>query len=212
MDIFLNRELIAVNQDTLGSRAWKVRDDGQKEVWARRLGDSSYAVVFFNMDLTAAPIQVTWSELKSAGSKALVRDLWIKKDAGVFTDSYSVSVPAHGAAFLKVTPEKFITKISADRPEAPLHRMSSGITARFENGVIRVALRESPGAPLRMRCVLSTISGKKVAGALWSIIPGSSGANLLRVPTGCRTGMYILSLKNEGTDQDWMQTSVMVYE
>ena len=193
MDIYLNKELIAVNQDTLGSKTWKVRDDGLREVWARRLGDSSFAVVFFNMDLVAAPIQVTWNELKEANGKALVRDLWQKQDIGTFSNSYSVSVPTHGVAFLKVTPERFITHVRIDndlysKPLQPEFIVRSG------DGVILVSLKDFPSAPLRVSCALSDLSGKKISTREWSIQPGSTGANSLKVPSSCRTGMYIVSL------------------
>jgi alpha-galactosidase len=190
IDIFLNKELIAVNQDTL-ARSWKVRDDGLREVWARRLGDSSLAVVFFNMD-AAASMQVGWVELKDVNGKALVRDLWLKQNAGTFTNGYSATVPTHGTAFLKITPERFLTQISTDRPQT--RTLLPGVVVRPGRGVILVSLKDFSVAPLTVRCALSTLSGKKIISREWTLKPGSGSGNSLKIPSNCRAGMYVVSL------------------
>jgi alpha-galactosidase len=46
--ILLNRDLVDVNQDRSGAQGRKVRDDGDQEVWAKRMSDSSVAVVLLN--------------------------------------------------------------------------------------------------------------------------------------------------------------------
>ena len=48
-----------------------------------------------------ATITVKWSEIGVSG-KQPVRDLWLHKNVGTFSDGYSVEVPAHGAVLLKI--------------------------------------------------------------------------------------------------------------
>ncbi len=114
MQILTNSELIAVNQDPLGFQAQRVaRDSAQGlEVWARPLAGNARAVGLFNRSGAAAPITVTWSDLDkwaaggfpwSADSQVTVRDLWAHVDLALNQDtSFSVQVPSHGLAVLKL--------------------------------------------------------------------------------------------------------------
>lgn len=103
LNIYLNKEIIAVNQDTLGSKTWKVRDNGLLEVWARVLADGSTAVVLLNASPNVASISVTTEELKLSQENFTARDLWNHQDLGQFSKSISQTVPIHGTAFLKIT-------------------------------------------------------------------------------------------------------------
>src|SRR6185436_14029614 len=103
-DILTASEVLAVNQDPLGIQATKVRDDGNSEVLSKKLNGSGIrAVALLNRNTVAANITVSWSEIGLASGSATVRDLWAKVDRGSFTNSYTVNVPAHGAALLKIT-------------------------------------------------------------------------------------------------------------
>ena len=53
-NILGNREMLAVNQDALGSAASRKWSDGWTEVWARPLEDGSMAVGLFNRGPEAA--------------------------------------------------------------------------------------------------------------------------------------------------------------
>ncbi|NQV33501.1 MAG: glycoside hydrolase family 27 protein [Phycisphaeraceae bacterium] len=106
LEILINREAIAVNQDPLGKQGVKVRDDGDAEVWSRQLQDGSRAVVLFNRSKRPQNIGVIWTEIAYPLSlTAKVRDLWEKKDMGTFTGGYAADIPPHGVAFLKVVPQ-----------------------------------------------------------------------------------------------------------
>lgn len=43
-----NREVIVVDQDSLGMQGRRVKRDGDREVWAKQLADGGRAVVLFN--------------------------------------------------------------------------------------------------------------------------------------------------------------------
>ena len=104
-DMLTNKEVIAVNQDPLGSQGRKVRDDGDLEVWAKQLEDGSRGVALLNRSEAETKITVNWQELGyPAHLRAAVRDLWQKKDLGKFTGSFTVTVPSHAAAMVKVKP------------------------------------------------------------------------------------------------------------
>ena len=103
--ILTNKEVIAVNQDSLGLQGLKVRDDGDIEVWCKQLNDGSRAVVLFNRSEAEAEISFDWTEIGYPMTlKASIRDLWKKKNIGKFKEKYSAQVPSHGVVMVKVKP------------------------------------------------------------------------------------------------------------
>jgi alpha-galactosidase len=65
-------------------------------------GKNVRAVALLNRSDSAADITVRWSEIGLPAGYATVRDLWARADRGTFLDSYTVSVPSHGTAMLKI--------------------------------------------------------------------------------------------------------------
>lgn len=101
VDLLTNDEALAVNQDPLGKPAGRKKQVGKLEVWARPLADGTTAVGLFNREMEKARVSVTWAELGLEGEQP-VRDLWRKRNLGVFQREFSAAVPAHGALLLKV--------------------------------------------------------------------------------------------------------------
>ncbi|MGA5299375.1 glycoside hydrolase family 27 protein [Nucisporomicrobium flavum] len=101
--ILTNPEVIAVDQDPLGSQGRRVRDLGDREVWSKKVQGSGVRVVaLWNRGGSAASIRVDWSDLGLGTGAATVRDLHARADRGSFTGGYSTTVPAHGVALLRV--------------------------------------------------------------------------------------------------------------
>ncbi|OFW11992.1 MAG: hypothetical protein A3H96_12035 [Acidobacteria bacterium RIFCSPLOWO2_02_FULL_67_36] len=101
IDLLGNPEVLAVNQDVLGKAAGRLRGDGRTDVWARPLSDGTTAVGLFNRAAGPMTIAVTWKELGISGTQP-VRDLWQHRDLGGMRDQVSLTVPRHGAVFLKI--------------------------------------------------------------------------------------------------------------
>jgi alpha-galactosidase len=105
-EILTNREVIAVDQDPLGMQGRKVKDDGAREVWMKPLADGSRAVILFNRGSEPSTLTAEWEAIGLfPGTRALVRDLWTKQDAGVFDGRYQAKVDPHGVAMVRVTPQ-----------------------------------------------------------------------------------------------------------
>ena len=102
--ILTHNEVLAIDQDPLGYQAIKVSDNGAGlQVWSKPIGGSgARAVGLLNRSAAAATISVTWSSIGLSAGTATVRDVWARLDRGTFTNSYSVSVPSHGIALLKI--------------------------------------------------------------------------------------------------------------
>jgi alpha-galactosidase len=101
LDLVTNDEVIEVNQDPLGRAAGLRARHGWHEVWARPLADGTTAVGLFNRGYLRARVTGRWTDLGLKG-RLPVRDLWQQKDLGYFQDSFTASVPAHGAVLVKI--------------------------------------------------------------------------------------------------------------
>jgi len=104
-DILTNKEVIAVDQDSLGREGERVAKNGDLEVWAKQLKDGSRAVVLLNRSKSEQEISVNWEDLGYPNTvAALVRDLWQHKDLGKFTGKFSARVAPHGVVMVTVKP------------------------------------------------------------------------------------------------------------
>jgi alpha-galactosidase len=103
-DILLNKEVVAVDQDSLGVQGMLVQEAAPDlQVWAKPLSDGSRAVVLFNRSTLQTVIPAAWRALGIRGP-ARVRDLWTHTDVGTFPTRFMATVPAHGAVMIRVTP------------------------------------------------------------------------------------------------------------
>jgi alpha-galactosidase len=102
-DILTNKEVIAVNQDALGQQGRKVRDDGDREVWARKLTGDAVAVILFNRGKDAQAVAVSWQEIGLPHDATLkVRNLWTHQDLPSAAGTFSAQVPPHDVVMLRV--------------------------------------------------------------------------------------------------------------
>ena len=103
--ILLNKEVIAVDQDTLGIQGHRVKKSGDLEVWSKQLADGGRAVILLNRGPSTASISADWGDIGYPSAlKANVRDLWTKKDVGKFAANYTAQVPSHGVVMVRVNP------------------------------------------------------------------------------------------------------------
>ena len=104
LDLMQNKELIALNQNDLGLQAYVVKRENGGYVLVKDV-DEKYgknrAVAFYNPTDGALSMSIGFSQLDLAGEVA-VRDLFAKKDMGVYEGSYSVTVPAHGTRIYRL--------------------------------------------------------------------------------------------------------------
>ena len=107
LDILLNKDVIAVNQDPAGNQGVLVHDDGKVQVLVKTLSASGErAVAVFNRGDAAAAATVTWKQLKlKAGSEAKVRDLWAHAAPASARNAIDVSVGPRETRMFKITGE-----------------------------------------------------------------------------------------------------------
>jgi alpha-galactosidase len=100
--ILTNKEVIAIDQDTLGKQGHRLAKDGDQEIWARQLAGGDWAVGLFNRGDSEAKMTVRPSDLGIA-KFARVRDLWAHSDIEPATE-FSAQAPSHGVVMLRITP------------------------------------------------------------------------------------------------------------
>ena len=104
--LLCNEEVLRVNQDALGLGAvciWEERrrdadrrETSHKRIYLKPLEDGGEAVAMFNLGEDEETLSLPLKEAKH------IRDLWAKKDLGVFADECSLRIPPHGARLLKM--------------------------------------------------------------------------------------------------------------
>ena len=103
LQILLNKEVIAVDQDPLGVQGKQVSDANGIHVIVKPLKDGSRAVAVFNETGATRPVVVAAAELGLKGGASYeVRDLWahtqVKGDG-----SLKVTLPAHATAMYRIS-------------------------------------------------------------------------------------------------------------
>jgi alpha-galactosidase len=102
--ILTNPDAIKINQDQLGAQGVLARDDGDLELWSKKLTPSgTRAVALLNRSNSNATMQVSWGEIGLANGITEVYDVWRNLGLSISSGNYSTTVPAHGVALLKVT-------------------------------------------------------------------------------------------------------------
>jgi len=100
-------EVIAVNQDPLGVQGHKVVSNANiTEIWSGPLSDGSVTAILLNRNSTTTQsITAKWEDIGlSVGDEAIVRDLWLQKNLGTFTSSFTANVDSHDSLMIRVIP------------------------------------------------------------------------------------------------------------
>jgi len=103
--ILTNPEVIAVDQDPLGVQGKRIRTNSATEIWTRPLLNQALAVILFNRSDEPRTIRVSYRDLAAnMRSEYEIRDLWKRKDIGLFSGKYVNTISPHDVVMLKMTP------------------------------------------------------------------------------------------------------------
>jgi alpha-galactosidase len=116
LDILLNRELIAVNQDSLGDQgkvvATQFKGGDSVEVISKKMKDGSRAVMLFNRNGATKDITFKVADIGLSG-KVYARDLWTHTNLPEATESITMpNIPKHGCAMLRISTSPILTGIN----------------------------------------------------------------------------------------------------
>jgi len=114
IEILTNKEVIAVDQDSLGVQGLKYKDDEQGfEVWAKPLQVGDWAVCFLNRSEQKRKIELDWSKIiigDDISKKTLntneaiftVRDLWGKKNISDTKKKLIAEITSHDVLMVRL--------------------------------------------------------------------------------------------------------------
>jgi alpha-galactosidase len=105
-EILKNKELIALDQDTLGKQGFCYRDNGDYEIWIKKLAKNEKAACLLNRGDEEKVVQVDfnlllkanddyWSSDKYQLSNYIIRDLWEHKELKPDTGTLFIRIPPH---------------------------------------------------------------------------------------------------------------------
>ena len=110
MNLLCNKELIALNQDTLMLQAYVVKYDKADNTYVfvkdiETLEGKTRAVALYNPTDSSKTISIDYADIQLQGVTQ-VRDLYEHKDLVVTGTTLSREVPAHGCRIYKITADK----------------------------------------------------------------------------------------------------------
>ncbi|WP_348268270.1 glycoside hydrolase family 27 protein [Edaphobacter paludis] len=99
--LLMNKDAIAIDQDSLGKQGDRLYESGDLDVWTKPLSGGRVAVGLFNRSWSVREVSVDLGQIgfPNGGS---VRDVWEKKDLGHRSGVVVETLPKHGAALLIV--------------------------------------------------------------------------------------------------------------
>jgi alpha-galactosidase len=100
-DLLTHEEVLAIHQDYPGRQGWRLKSSAEEEIWIRPLSDGSWVAGLFNMGLFRSTLSLQWDQLGLAAPQK-VRNIWERKELGVFAEGFQVEVPSHGVVFIRI--------------------------------------------------------------------------------------------------------------
>jgi hypothetical protein len=100
LNLLTNDEVLALDQDPLGSQAVPKIINGNIQVWIKELEDGSRAIGIFNLGQKKEQYSLNLQEI-GLKSETKLRDLWRQKDLGKFNGKFDAVVEAHGVVLVK---------------------------------------------------------------------------------------------------------------
>lgn len=110
-EILTNKEVIAVDQDSLGEQGRRFMDMGEHEIWAKPLKGGELAVCFMNREEIPWKLDYNWhantiyfaNEVDMHQYTYAIRDLWKHKEIGTTAEHTKAVIPAHGVLMVRLS-------------------------------------------------------------------------------------------------------------
>jgi len=138
-----NKDLIALNQDTLCLQAYVAQHKGDTYVLVKdieKLYGTTRAVAFYNPSDQAADMSIAFEDLDLSGV-VQVRDLFEQKDLDDMSGTISVTVPAHGTRIYRLKAETRLERMLYEAETAYLGKYQE----IFNNQAYKSAIYEQNG-------------------------------------------------------------------
>lgn len=183
LKLMQNSEVLAVNQNSTGNKPIVT---GKTPVWMAEVPDSPIRyVAVFNRNEASADVTINFSDLGVTAPDDTLRDLWEKKDVGVFSNSYKVTLAPHQSKLYRLTPPgaTMVRQAAAARGNVAL---KNRFTVRNAGGMLSVGSKESKTG--------FAVSVFRADGRLVANLSGCIGSASVPVDGA---GVYLVVVKSE---------------
>jgi alpha-galactosidase len=113
IDLLTNKEVIAVNQDKLGSQGFRFINEGGVEIWIKPLSGDDWALIFVNMKDVPVELNFNWQREHMGDNSLsrsievnkytyLIRDLFKKQDIGTTKTNLKATIPSHDCLMVRL--------------------------------------------------------------------------------------------------------------
>jgi alpha-galactosidase len=113
-EILMNKEVIAVDQDSLGVQGYKYDSKDSVEVWVKPLMRDDWAICFLNRSLQKQKVDFDWSKniitdelskrtLNTNETKYNIRNLWVKKNIGTTKKKLTAKIASHDVLMVRLS-------------------------------------------------------------------------------------------------------------
>jgi alpha-galactosidase len=113
LNILTNKEVIAVDQDSLGIQGFKQNNADSLEIWYKPLKNGDWALCFFNRGSKPVDVHYEWKdqvivdhvakrELRFDIQTYFLRNLWMKMDIGTTGKTFISKIPSHDVVMLRL--------------------------------------------------------------------------------------------------------------
>ena len=114
VEILTNREVIAIDQDSLGIQGYRYNIADSLEVWVKPLMKGDWALCFLNRSAKVQKVDFDWSQniisdafskrtLNTNDTKYILRDLWAKKNIGNTKKNLCANISPHDVFMVRLT-------------------------------------------------------------------------------------------------------------
>jgi len=106
-DILTNRDVIAIDQDTLGKQASRVYSEGEVDVWAKHLAGGAVAIAVLNAGsdrYSTHPFHLSLAKLGLHGAQS-GKDLWTGKTVDL-NDNMAIELGSHDILLVRIANPK----------------------------------------------------------------------------------------------------------
>ena len=111
--ILTNKDVIAIDQDSLGKQGTRAYSDGEVEVWTRDLAGGAIAVAVINVGsdrYSTHPFHLDLRKLGLADQGQTAKDLW-KGSEVTLTQNMSIELPSHDILLVRLDhPKRFVRR------------------------------------------------------------------------------------------------------
>jgi alpha-galactosidase len=112
-DILTNKEVLSVDQDSLGIQGFKYSTKDSLETWFKPLKDGDWAVCFLNRSLKPVTVEFNWTKqniiddlskrsLETDKTTYHIKNLWTKDNEGTTDKTFKKTVLAHDVIMLRL--------------------------------------------------------------------------------------------------------------